>query len=414
MATLHPTKKVQALTPLYVQKFSCIGSECPDNCCTGWRVTIDKKTFNAYKQTKNSKIADQLDQYVRRIRSQGSEKNYARMEMKPSTGECPMMVDKLCSVQSAIGEDKLSNTCFTYPRFTQEVGGFKQQALTLSCPEAARLALLSENAFEFSPSEITVRPETLNKMLPMFGFSLDTMNEVRFFCIRIIRTQELELWQRFAILGLFCESLSNNAKNKITKNTNQLMVSIEEIIAIGQSNAFFDSIKPHHDIQAVTFALLWLLKNESLSSQSSSQQFIRKAVALGLGADAETGSVNESTLIKKYQEGVFLLPKALENAPYLLENYVLNEMFRECFPFSGNSPMTNYLKLVTRFGLVRFMLAAQCKADSPMPDPEVLSQTVQVFCRRYQHDDKFAVNVNDCFGKSGWNTLDKIYKFLKT
>ncbi|WP_194944805.1 flagellin lysine-N-methylase [Limnohabitans sp. 2KL-3] len=414
MATLHPTRKVQALMPLYVQKFSCIGPECSDNCCTGWRVTIDKKTFIAYKQTKNPKIADKLDQHLRRIRSQGSDKNYARMEMTPSTGECPMMEDKLCSVQNTIGEDKLSNTCFSYPRYTQEVGGFNQQSLTLSCPEAARLALLSENAFEFGPSEITVRPETLNKMLPAFGFSLEKMNEIRFFSIQIMRTQALELWQRFVILGLFCESLTGDTKNKNTKNIEQLMASIQEILAMGQSNALFDSMKPHYDIQAVTFALLWHLKNENVQSQSPYQRMIHKAVALGLGADPETGNVNESTLIEKYSEGVCLLPKALEKAPYFLENYVLNEMFRECFPFSGNSPMTNYLKLVTRFGLVRFMLAAQCKADSELPDLQVLSQTVQVFCRRYQHDDKFAVNVNECFSQSGWNSLDKINKFLKT
>jgi lysine-N-methylase len=413
MATLHPTRKVQALMPLYVQKFSCIGPECPDNCCTGWRVTIDKKTFNAYKQTKNPKIADKLDQHVRRIRSQGSDKNYARMEMTPSTGECPMMEDKLCSVQNAIGEDKLSNTCFSYPRFTQEVGGFNQQALTLSCPEAARLALLSENAFEFSPSEITVRPETIQKMLPMFGLSLEKMNAIRFFCIQIMRTHDLELWQRFVILGLFCESLANNTKNKHIKNIEQLMASIEEIMAMGQSNALFDNMKPHYDVQAVTFAMLWHLKSEDLRSQSPSQQLIHKSVALGLGADPETGNVDESTLIEKYREGVCLLPKALENAPYFLENYVLNEIFRECFPFSGTSPMANYLKLVTRFGLVRFMLSAQCKTDAALPDLQVLSQTVQVFCRRYQHDDKFAINVNDCFSQSGWNTLEKISKFLK-
>jgi hypothetical protein len=59
------------------------------------------------------------------------------------------------------------------------------------------------------------------------------------------------------------------------------------------------------------------------------------------------------------------------------------------------------------------MLAAQCKADAPMPPLKDLVQTVQTFCRRYQHDNQFAISVNDCLKNSGWNQLDKIYRFLK-
>ena len=56
MATLHPTRRIQALVPKFVDRFSCIGSACEDTCCSGWQVTIDKKTFNAYKASKNPKL----------------------------------------------------------------------------------------------------------------------------------------------------------------------------------------------------------------------------------------------------------------------------------------------------------------------------------------------------------------------
>jgi hypothetical protein len=52
--------------------------------------------------------------------------------------------------------------------------------------------------------------------------------------------------------------------------------------------------------------------------------------------------------------------------------------------------------------------------DENLPSLNVLTQTVQTFCRRFQHDSQFAINVNNCFSNSGWSDLQKIYRFLKT
>ena len=37
------------ITPNYVNKFKCLGSECIDTCCQGWMISIDKKTHNKYQ-----------------------------------------------------------------------------------------------------------------------------------------------------------------------------------------------------------------------------------------------------------------------------------------------------------------------------------------------------------------------------
>ena len=99
MATLHPIRRIQALVPLYAQRFSCIGPECEDTCCAGWNVSIDKKTFNAYRQSKNPHLADRLENQVKRTRSQASDRNYARVELSPTTAACPMIEDHLFSIK---------------------------------------------------------------------------------------------------------------------------------------------------------------------------------------------------------------------------------------------------------------------------------------------------------------------------
>jgi lysine-N-methylase len=72
------------------------------------------------------------------------------------------------------------------------------------------------------------------------------------------------------------------------------------------------------------------------------------------------------------------------------------------------------LQLVSRFGLVRLMLAAQCNTDGTLPDAAVLVQTVHVFCRRFQHDRTFAQHVNQALKNTGLAALDKMYGFLRS
>jgi lysine-N-methylase len=412
MAILHPTRIVKALVPLYVERFSCIGSNCEDTCCAGWRVTIDKKTFTNYKQSKNPHLIDRFENKVKRIRSQASDSNYARMDLDSATGDCPMIEEHLCSIQKELGEDKLSNTCFTYPRYSKEVGGVYQQALTLSCPEAARLALLANDAMEFTQTNLTIRPETIERQKPVFGLSLDQMNEVRFFCIQLLKSQDLMLWQKLALLGLFCESLTEALKRGGQKQTAEITESMRTLVENGQFASLFESMQPEYEIQAVTFALLWQLKVTGINSKM--QRSVQDAIGRGLDADKDSGQVKESKLIDRYKQGVKNLPAALIDAPSFMENYVLNEMFRENFPFGNTSPYEHYLKLITRFGIVRFMLASQCVNEKELPSLNVLTQTVQVFSKRFQHDNHFAINVNNCFNNSGWSDLQKVYRFLKT
>jgi len=411
MATLHPTRRIQALLPLYAQRFSCIGPECEDSCCAGWTVTIDKKTFNAYRKTTHPVLADRLETHVKRVRSQASDSNYAQMELVPTTGECPMIEDKLCAVQKELGEDKLSNTCFTYPRANHEAGGVYQQALTLSCPEAARLALLADDAFDFSEHAINVRADVLQHLKPQSGLSLAQMNEVRFFCMQAVKLDGLQLWQKLAIVGLLCESLSEALKNGTQRRLPEILQNTQDLLGSPQTAAMFDGMQAHYGIQAVTFTLLWQAKNQFIRPQ---HRPVYEAMAEGLGAD-ESGRVSEEQLVARYTQGVARLPQALQAAPVLMENYVLNEMLRECFPFGpgGGNPMEQFLRLVTRFGLVRFMLAVQCSADRALPSPQMMASTVQVFARRFQHDKAFATQVDSSFKNSGWDQLDKVFRFLK-
>ncbi len=46
------------LIPEYMKEFQCIGSECEDTCCAGWRVSVDKDTFMKYRQVENPDLKE--------------------------------------------------------------------------------------------------------------------------------------------------------------------------------------------------------------------------------------------------------------------------------------------------------------------------------------------------------------------
>lgn len=411
MAILHPAQRVAALVPKYVERFECIGPACSDTCCAGWSVTIDKKTFNAYKQVSLPGLKPRLKSQLHRVRQNSSDANYGKIELNPENKACPFIEEHLCAIQRDLGAGMLSNTCANYPRHNSTISGVTQQALTLSCPEAARLALLAEDAFEFTEAELLIRSETITKINGKYGFTAEQINEARFFALRLIRTPSLDLWQRLAVLGVYCEQLDELIKNKQTDKLADVMAMMQGAMDSGQITDSLSELLPDHGVQAVLFANIWKIKKGGLSA---AQQRQLNFTLQGLGVSSESDEISLDELTQRYTQGVEKLHRVLQRTPHLLTNYVANELLREHFPFGTTSPLHHYLRLMTRYGVIRWMLAMRCMASTDLPAPEDLVETVQVFCKRYQHDINFANQIDEAFQKAGWSQMAKIYRFLRT
>lgn len=137
-------------------------------------------------------------------------------------------------------------------------------------------------------------------------------------------------------------------------------------------------------------------------------------MALNFESINDTVSISKIKLVETYQSGLRGLSVVLHDKPFFFDHYLTNEMFRECFPFGAVTPLDHFLKLVVRFGMVRFMTSVQCADINQLPDQDQMARTVQVFCRRYQHDSQFASTVNACFEQAGWGDLHKIFRLLKS
>lgn len=134
--------------PIYMQKFKCIGGECEDTCCAGWRVIFDKKTTQSYLSAPYEEVRVVAKASIKKIKDNRSSTKYSFVEMN-AQGACPFQqADKLCLIQSRMGEKALSKTCSTYPRNQGVLDQVQVEVASLSCPEAARLCLLTPDAMQ--------------------------------------------------------------------------------------------------------------------------------------------------------------------------------------------------------------------------------------------------------------------------
>lgn len=127
--------------PSYFEKFRCIADKCPDSCCKGWDVVVDDETNNFYK-TVGGEFGEKLKRLTE-IDSDGDRIFVSQNE------RCPFWnSDELCDIYINLGEEHLCKTCREFPRITQDYTAFTEHLLSFACPEAARLILATDNAYD--------------------------------------------------------------------------------------------------------------------------------------------------------------------------------------------------------------------------------------------------------------------------
>ena len=109
--------------PGYYKKFRCLAGECPDTCCIGWEITVDRETEKTYQKLRKGKseLAERLRRSVR------------RRLIIPDGDRCPFLAgDGLCDLCREYGEAAMTRTCRRYPRHVEDFGDIHEVELLCS------------------------------------------------------------------------------------------------------------------------------------------------------------------------------------------------------------------------------------------------------------------------------------------
>lgn len=179
--------------PEYYRRFRCIAGACPDSCCKEWAVDVDPDAAAFYRE-----LPGDLGDELRAVLQDTDDGTI----MTIRDGRCPMWrQDGLCKIQAQLGHDALCKTCREFPRLRHDYGDFVELGLELSCPEAAKLILKSD---DFAP----LRQIQPGGEIPEYDPEImDILRTSRAEMLTFLESKDYSLPQRLAIILLHSHSL---------------------------------------------------------------------------------------------------------------------------------------------------------------------------------------------------------------
>lgn len=408
---VKPTQSILALVPKATQNFKCLAGDCPDTCCTGWEIPIDKITFKNYKKSRKAELRVLFDEKLKRVKEPSSWR-YATVKMNEADCSCSFLDDGLCKIQKVLGEAALSDTCSGYPRITVRHGSLFQQGLTLSCPAAAQAVLLQDQATEFTKDVVQTREDQIRSVGGADGAVAEVAQNARFFALGLMRREDFHTWEKMAILGFFCEEADALQKQGDFLSIGNLIEKYEKTLEEQSLTAILARIKsyPHAQVSVFAGILLPQLLRENTKSQKN---IIDELVASIFEDGPQLHNEIRKDVLEKYLSGAQNIEKVLFKKKHFIANYLINQMFNEIFPFNETSIFKSYLRLVSRYGSLRLLLVLQCSDSMKLPSPLEMAALTQVYARKFEHNVPFKNKINEALEVVGFNSMKYVCGIIR-
>jgi lysine-N-methylase len=397
------------IRPNYADRFRCISSACEDTCCQGWSVPVDQGTYEKYRS--NETMKSHLGTLIVLNTSQPSTSDYARI---PLTGQtCSFLdTDHLCGIQKQLGSEMLSVTCATYPRAITTNTGQREEALNLSCPEAARLTLLDAGLLDANLLNPARRSGGSSIASPFARYAairhqpakhaIQPRLAIRDFILILLAERAYPLWQRLYLLGtlttrLHAASAGTPVAAWADANPHKVAVLLADSArgaVNGRLRPIMDEIRPQPDRQ---LKLLIEMLRQRFSTPPIPSRFIECIQDFEVGIGSKTAQ-NEPELLNAYEEGYrrYYRPLMDEN-PHLLENYCINYVFKNSYPFgrqtqrtllSPDAPESEHILLCVHIALVQTLLIGMAAHYREAFGTTHVVKLVQSLARTIEHSQQ--------------------------
>lgn len=386
------------LEPQCFKHFQCLASACSDNCCTGWDVVVDKATYDIYQRCPDKVLQPMFHKHIivnADSISESSHTPYAKIAMNDYV--CPFFTeDRLCIIQKTLDEEALSITCDTYPRTINNVDGVLERSLCVSCPRAAELVLLNEKPMQFDSNETVVRLR--NNQIPVLNTGDDVnakpyryFQEIRSFIITLLQDRTYPLWQRLVILSVFCDRLDQVTAEYYDEDIPYLITYFTDKIRNGEFRESMDNASNQSEIQ---LQAMKILIDHRLNGEFVSEKFLAYVNKFIKGLGYSDGTSQETVSLRYAEVYATFYQPLMEKHEYILENYLVNYVFKNLFPFRPQKNTyfeqkgiyTEYILLVVHYSLIKTLLigiAGYYKEDF---NSKHVITLIQTFAKAIEHN----------------------------
>ena len=392
---------IRVLQPTFYDRFECIGPACPDTCCRGWNIIIDKSTYQRYRQIKDPVFVELCKKTLARSRSgEISNQNYAHIKLDED-GVCGFQQeDGLCYLHKNFGEKYLSTTCKVYPRQKNMLmKDVCELSLSVSCPEAARLVLNEKNGvdFELLDKELESGDGVLKSGTTSLKLheSQSGYNEyawqIREACIDLMQCQESSVQERLLAVCMMLRKITELHDAGETGEIVSALKGFVTAINCGDFKGMLDELPYDEKIHfsAITLPLAHVaFRRESMGGGAAMTAFWEEMDQHFESGEDEKGQLADGTIqfvidcMKKYSDVYF------GEHPMALENYFANYMFSTLFPFRYSTetmnPARNADMLIEHYALLRIIISIAANRLGGVTDDIVIA-AISFLSRSAQH-----------------------------
>lgn len=381
-------KKFEVLRPQYMNEFECVGQDCPDTCCAGWKINIDKGTYKKYRKINDKDMALKFRELLKKSDGQPPDGMYGYIKM--NDGSCGFLDNGLCGIQKKYGEELLSVTCLEYPRKVNIVDERVEMSAKLSCPEVARRALLNTELMQFDVVEdlLDTRYIFKNRLVTTKETWERHFWPIRIFIIEILQNRTLSVSERLIFLGMFCKRLSTV---KELDNESVIEGILDEYKT--KMNSYNLKMQLDHLPKATHVQIKFL--RELLISRKADHNKYKEYTEQTIKAFL-LDSADDNLSIEAFNEGnsQHFTPFVKEHS-YILENYLVNQVFERLFLFNKRiNILEDYIQLVALYSMIRFQIHGVATYNRQMT-PELAVNIIQSFSKVVEHNILYLKSICD-------------------
>ena len=367
--------------PTYMLTFKCIGSECVDTCCAGWDINIDEDTYKKYSNC-TGKLKELVKGKFRENKNSGDYFNKGFMILKEEN-RCPFLNDNLlCDIHGGIGEENLCITCKRFPRVYNIIDDVYEKSALPSCEEACKIAFLNKEKMEFIECEEKIDESAIEirRIIDTEAFEdsdslLQYFWDIRVNSINIIQNRNFTIEERLNILKNFYNIIQEFYKKNDFESIEELLedfsednVNLEELKGspFNESNEFYLSLideKLINNIKGIRLKECVVEYKEGISKYDDLSKYI-----------------------SENQEGFI----GLKEYSYILENYLVNQIFKDLIPFNkGESLNLSINVLINSYKIIKaYVIGIALNSKKAITEDEI-KRVIQSLSKDIEHNKVF-------------------------
>ena len=419
----------------YMEKFRCIGSACQTHCCQGWNIHLDSENFKKLKKAlaQNTEDFQLFNKHIKRNRSKDQDQQKFAQILLGENGVCPFFgTDGLCEIHRRFGENFLSKTCFTYPRKVNQVQGRYEISGSLSCPEIARLCLLSPDSTalkipeqnNFNIARLAAQGGCPASTAPFLHY----INDIRDIALQFLSLNQFPISSRLFFISYFSNRISSFFHDQCPDFQPEQLASeldrLTDTTGLQELHNGFQRLSSPLDLPVQIVNGL-LVQNSGL--KVCRDLFSKIWDLYGEQSSEGSWTINRQALVAKYiDRRNHLLHRHNRRVELYLENYCKNYWLSNLYTESHN--LLDYLQgMLARLAIYAFLFYSHPQLDpiiaednsAPITEPqEQLLDTIAVesfhlASRAIEHDQSLWNWFSKAVNQQGLASLAHLIQLLK-